>query len=67
MMVNTLSLIKMIVWKLVLRILLFLSEEHQPRDSQIDLISELERIGVTCINSRTTIQICADHIVVTLD
>ena len=30
------------------------------RDSHLDLISELERIGCTCINSRTTISICAD-------
>jgi ribosomal protein S6--L-glutamate ligase len=30
------------------------------RDSHLDLISELERIGITCINSRTTISICAD-------
>ena len=30
------------------------------RDSHLDLISELERIGITCVNSRTTIQICAD-------
>jgi len=30
------------------------------RDSYLDLVSELERIGVTCINSRTTINICAD-------
>jgi RimK family alpha-L-glutamate ligase len=26
----------------------------------LDLISELERIGITCINNRTTISICAD-------
>ena len=30
------------------------------RDSMLDLISELERIGITCINNRTTISICAD-------
>lgn len=30
------------------------------RDSHLDMISELERIGITCINSRTTISICAD-------
>ena len=30
------------------------------RDSHLDLISELERIGITCINNRTTISICAD-------
>jgi len=30
------------------------------RDSMLDLISELERLGITCINSRTTISICAD-------
>ena len=30
------------------------------RDSHLDLISELERIGITCVNSRTTISICAD-------
>jgi len=30
------------------------------RDSYLDLISELERIGITCINSRTTISMCAD-------
>ena len=28
------------------------------RDSMLDLISELERIGITCINNRTTISIC---------
>ena len=30
------------------------------RDSMLDLISELERIGISCINNRTTISICAD-------
>jgi len=30
------------------------------RDSMLDLISELERLGITCINNRTTISICAD-------
>jgi ribosomal protein S6--L-glutamate ligase len=30
------------------------------RDSMLDLISELERIGISCINTRTTISICAD-------
>ena len=30
------------------------------RDSMLDLISELERIGITCINNRTTISVCAD-------
>jgi len=30
------------------------------RDSMLDLISELERIGITCINNRTSISICAD-------
>ena len=35
-------------------------EEHQQEIVILDLISELERIGCTCINSRTTISICAD-------
>ena len=30
------------------------------RDSYLDLISELERIGITCVNNRNTIGICAD-------
>jgi len=30
------------------------------RDSMLDLISELERLGITCINNRTTINVCAD-------
>ena len=30
------------------------------KDSHLDLISEIERIGFTCINSRSTISICAD-------
>ncbi len=30
------------------------------KDSHLDLISEIERIGFTCINSRNTISICAD-------
>ena len=34
------------------------------KDSHLDLISEIERIGFTCINSRNTISICADNIVV---
>ena len=30
------------------------------KDSHLDLVSEIERIGFTCINSRNTISICAD-------
>jgi RimK family alpha-L-glutamate ligase len=30
------------------------------KDSYMDLISQLERIGVPCVNSRETIHICAD-------
>ena len=30
------------------------------KDSHLDLISEFERLGYCCVNSRTTINICAD-------
>jgi len=30
------------------------------RDAWMDMVSQLEKIGVCCVNSRSTIQICAD-------